>query len=193
MYIVSKNHNVKDVYVHCGLWLWIEVDIASWYRVAIIERVKLIIECHKVWQLHFLFRMGRVSFLEKLINYSSQINLALKTMTIKLSQLDCRWKDQGSGPVWLIVLCSCTRHSSLTMPLSTRSINVYFFLSSRASGILQILQSDWFQEQAVFSPSSPLTVGSSFCNHLLGLRKKKNVIHQPRLVGIGKNCALCLV
>ena len=131
MYIVSKNHNVKDVYVHCGLWLWIEVDIASWYRVAIIERVKLIIECHKVWQLHFLFRMGRVSFLEKLINYSSQINLALKTMTIKLSQLDCRWKDQGSGPVWLIVLCSCTRHSSLTMPLSTRSINVYFFLSSR--------------------------------------------------------------
>ena len=33
----------------------------------------------------------------------------------------------------------------------------------------------------------------SFRNHLLGFKKNKNVIHQPRSVRIGKNCALCLV
>ena len=33
----------------------------------------------------------------------------------------------------------------------------------------------------------------SFQNHSLGLKKNKNVIHQPRSVRIGKNCALCLV
>ena len=34
----------------------------------------------------------------------------------------------------------------------------------------------------------------SFRNHLLGfLEKKENVIHQPRSVRIGKNCALYLV
>ena len=33
----------------------------------------------------------------------------------------------------------------------------------------------------------------SFRNHLLGFRKNKNVIHQPRSVRIGKNCALRLV
>ena len=48
----------------------------------------------------------------------------------------------------------------------------YFFLSSWAGGILQILQSDWFRERAVFSPSGPLTAGGSFRNHLLGFRKK---------------------
>ena len=36
---------------------------------------------------------------------------------------------------------------------------IYFFLSSWAGGILQILQSDWFRERAVFSPSGPLTAG----------------------------------
>ena len=35
----------------------------------------------------------------------------------------------------------------------------FFFLSSWAGGILQILQSDWFRERAVFSPSGPLTAG----------------------------------
>ena len=33
----------------------------------------------------------------------------------------------------------------------------------------------------------------SFRNHLLGFRKNKNVIHQPRSVRIGKNCPLWLV
>ena len=34
----------------------------------------------------------------------------------------------------------------------------------------------------------------AFRNHLLGFRKKnKKVIHQPRSVRIGKNCAFCLV
>ena len=28
---------------------------------------------------------------------------------------------------------------------------IYFFLSARAGGILQILRSDWFRERAVFS------------------------------------------
>ena len=28
---------------------------------------------------------------------------------------------------------------------------LYFFLSARAGGILQILRSDWFRERAVFS------------------------------------------
>ena len=53
------------------------------------------------------------------------------------------------------------------------NIRTYFFLSSWAGGILQILQSDWFRERAVFSPSGPLTAGGSFRNHLLGFRKKK--------------------
>ena len=35
----------------------------------------------------------------------------------------------------------------------------FFSLSSWAGGILQILQSDWFRERAVFSPSGPLTAG----------------------------------
>ena len=33
----------------------------------------------------------------------------------------------------------------------------------------------------------------SLRNHLLSFGKQKNVIHQPRSVCIGKNCALCLV
>ena len=52
------------------------------------------------------------------------------------------------------------------------NIRTYFFLSSWAGGILQILQSDWFRERAVFSPSGPLTAGGSFRHHLLGFRKK---------------------
>ena len=55
---------------------------------------------------------------------------------------------------------------------TVRIMGDYFFLSSWAGGILQILQSDWFREWAVFSPSGPLTAGGSFRNHWLGFRKK---------------------
>ena len=76
---------------------------------------------------------------------------------------------------------------------TVRIMGDYFFLSSWAGGILQILQSDWFRERAVFSPSGPLTAGGFFRSDLLGFRKNKNVIHQPRSVRIGKNCALRIV
>ena len=42
---------------------------------------------------------------------------------------------------------------------SNRSTVNYFLLSSWAGVFLQILQSDWFRERAVFSPSGPLTAG----------------------------------
>lgn len=86
MYIVGKNHNVKDAFVHCGLWLWIEIDISSWYRVAIIERVKLIIEGRKVCTTLLPIQDGMSEPTGKINkNYSSQIKLVLETMTIKLS------------------------------------------------------------------------------------------------------------
>ena len=44
-------------------------------------------------------------------------------------------------------------------------VHIYFFLSSWAGGILQILQSDWFREWAH-------RYSGSFHNHLLGFRKK---------------------
>ena len=53
---------------------------------------------------------------------------------------------------------------------TVRIMGDYFFLSSWAGGILQILQSDWFREWAVLSPSGPLTAGGSFRNHWLGFR-----------------------
>ena len=44
--------------------------------------------------------------------------------------------------------------------------NNHFFLSSWVGSILQILQSDWFWEWSVFSPSGPLTAGSTWKNVL---------------------------
>ena len=38
---------------------------------------------------------------------------------------------------------------------------IYFFLSLQAGGILQILQSDWFRQRAVFLRSCPLTRAES--------------------------------
>ena len=65
--------------------------------------------------------------------------------------------------------------TGVTFDNSLVNISICFFLRSWAGGILQILQSDWFRERAVFSPSGPLTtIASHFAT-------------------IGKNCALCLV
>ena len=144
-----------------------------------------------------------------------------------------------------------TRCLFQSKPSLLSSMAIYFFLSSWAGGILQILQSDWFWEWAVFLPSGLLIAGgiqknvSKFSwkpfkslfniitqiNVLMKLlsficiapvfstvysltncsvygescpnysplsfrffsQKNKNVIHQPRSVHIGKNCALCLV
>ena len=69
--------------------------------------------------------------------------------------------------------CTQLRGILLVSPQNLPDATYYFFLSPWAGGILQILQSDWFRERAVFSPSGPLTAGGSYRNHLLGLRKIK--------------------
>ena len=52
-----------------------------------------------------------------------------------------------------------TRCLFQSKPSLLSSMAIYFFLSSWAGSILQILQSDWFWEWAVFLPSGPLTAG----------------------------------
>ena len=51
-----------------------------------------------------------------------------------------------------------TSNSKVNVLCKCRTL-FYFFLSLWAGGIQQILQSDWFRERAVFSPSGPLTAG----------------------------------
>ena len=68
-----------------------------------------------------------------------------------------RWekKENSSQRCFNIRFCTCSNSIQFFFSL----IPSYFFLSWWAGGILQILQSDWFWEQAVFSPFGPLTAG----------------------------------
>ena len=119
-------------------------------------------------------------------NVYTTVSLSIRRSRFVVKQLSIWSETTSKRRNWKKYL---TRYPAFSLLIST----LYFFLSSWASGILQILQSDWFRERAVFSPPGPLTAGGSIRNHLLGLRKIKNVIHQPKSVRIGKNCALCLV
>ena len=47
------------------------------------------------------------------------------------------------------------------LSIGSKWLRYFFFLSLRAGGILQILQSDWFWERAVFLRSCPLTRAES--------------------------------
>ena len=73
--------------------------------------------------------------------------------------------------------------------------NEHNFFSQFVSGRYSTHPAIWLVPRAgSILPIRTAHSGSgSFRSHLLGFRKNKNVIHQPRSVRIGKNCALCLV
>ena len=61
---------------------------------------------------------------------------------------NCLWSNWNSC---LIFKCTDKIHKFLLLYFSVHNnILFYFFLSLRAGGILQILQSDWFRERVVF-------------------------------------------
>ena len=63
-----------------------------------------------------------------------------------------------------IILVSVVKHFIAQMAYYNYN---YFFLSLRAGGILQILQSGWFRERAVFLLSNPSGIVGSFIQKIV--------------------------